>query len=345
MNLSLTAIRSLITRFHRAESGAALTEFAITLPVYLFFTFGIINLYTIQQDKMISQARASSQLWTTAVEAQTSYNAAHIHPVSGAFVGQSNYYNPVGDTFSLMSGFDTVTSALGIHFEGATKAIAANAVPGFHTAVEPKVALSEVMDPESVAFCMVNDRIDEGVRNCANSPSGFFSAINSVLGGAGAYPGIAAGIRYGVIGAYDDEAYSSHELLDNNDPKARFNVMVSTSPEERILSVLMTRLAMTDYDPYEKFVAFGSGKADFSGAEGLDTPDLDQLTENAEQCAADAQRVGERMENCGNAICRARRRRDMRRVRRRCNNSGGAESIIGDAGNLGWDDIGSTTFP
>lgn len=290
MNSFLTKIRYSVGRLHRAQSGAALTEFAITLPVYLAFTVGILTLYNIQQDTLISQARASSSLWNEVIEAQTSYNPAHMVPIAGAAMSQVDYYNPIGDTFSVMSGLDTITAAGGIHFEGGTKAGTITAIPGFTLGVEPgarPILTPDIMDSNSHAFCLVNDNLVEGISDCDTSFSGFSSTINSLLDIAGVRPGFAAGIRYGVVGAYDDESYESHHLLNNDDPKARFNTMVPTVSEERIWSVLLTRLEMGRGGNYDSFVAFGIDAADFSGTDQIDTAEVTECQQNA-QAAGEA---------------------------------------------------------
>lgn len=337
MNFERFQILSILRHFHRAQSGAALTEFAITLPVYLMFTAGIISLYNIQKDAILTHQLASSHLWEEAIEVQTSYTS-RLFPLGGA-ANSFSYYSDVGETWTIMNGFDSVTSGLGMYNESGVKAGGMDLIPGFNVSPDPKVNLApDVMDKESHSFCLMNDN---ALQSCDLSVSGFAAAINSLLDLAGARPGLAAGIRYGIVGVYDDTAYKSLEMLDNNDPKARYTVMAPTMPEERLMAVALTRLEMSrGHDAYDKFVAFGTGQTDFSGGGSIDVPDLEDL----EQCGDDAQAAAQEYDDCCDVcfICRSNARKKLDKIGDECGgDAGGGQGMVDQMGDLGWGDIGS----
>lgn len=252
----LIRLRHILRSFHREQAGTALTEFVITMPVYLFFFSGIITLHQLQEVRLYSHQKTSAELWEKAVDMQTSYFSGGLSPGAGA-INTGAYYAKANDLASITGALDTGDAALGMYFESGIKAGAIDNVPFLNANItpEPKMNLApDIMNEESHAHTLMNDRIFS-IGSC--NGSGIGNILCLVLSGTGARPSLAAGIRYGVVGAVDKTNYNT-PLFDNNNVKARYNVAAPTYPNERWEALALSRLEMSNgHDAYDELLEFG----------------------------------------------------------------------------------------
>lgn len=293
----LFSIRQRLTSIHRTQDGTALTEFVITLPVYLIFFSGILTLHQLQEVRLFSHKKTSAELWEKAIDVQTSYFSAHMNPGTGAFVTGA-YYADSGD-LGATAALDTGDAALGMYWESGLKLKAlALGAPIFNAnfEYEPQTDLApDVMNPSSHAYCLMNDRI--GGR-CGDSDGGgggsLGATISTLFDFGGARPGFAAGIRYGVVGAVDKSSYAV-PLFDNSRPKARYNVTAPTYPNERWEALALTRLEMSQgHDGYDELLEWGivTGSGSPSGVGQGSPPKRNQPPGEAEEDDCDADKSG-----------------------------------------------------
>lgn len=274
----LTVYLQKLRAFHSAQSGTALTEFVITIPVYLIFFSGIITLYQIQEIRLFSQQSTSAELWKNAIKVQTkpvknetSENDSEFtdwRMVPGPAAAETaKYYAATNESLSVTGLLDTGTAAMGMYFDSGVKTEAINLIPLLNANVSPDPQTdlaSEIMHEGSHAYNLMNDQM---LSNMNSGGGGILGIVSMALNATGARPGIAAGIRYGIVGAYDKTNYGVAPF-DNTKLKTRYAVSAPTKPSERWVALALSRIEMSvGHDGYDELLAFGIGTG------GGDKPD------------------------------------------------------------------------
>lgn len=234
-----------------------MTEFAITLPIYLLFIVGILNLHEIQQSNLIVEQRASAELWADAVNAQTSAFAKPPLPWMGA--GQAaSAYSSAGELFSVAGAIDTGTNLGGMYADSGSKVLTLSAIPGVSPDSDPKTTLSGILcHSDSHSYNLLND-----LPNASGLSGGNFGNIaNSVLSATGSRPALAAGIRYGVVTGSDDfsfEGDSGHDWRNYQaDAASHYFASVPTVPTDHFFGAGFARLEIGTENAWRDMVRFG----------------------------------------------------------------------------------------
>lgn len=67
-----THFQSILSRFHRRDAGAVMTEFVIMLPIFVMLFVGIVELNRLQRAANKAHVMANKLMWETSVEVMTS---------------------------------------------------------------------------------------------------------------------------------------------------------------------------------------------------------------------------------------------------------------------------------
>lgn len=271
----MRSIRHILTsnplrRLHRCRSGTAMTEFAITLPVYVMFMVGIISMYEIHQGAMVSEQRAAAEMWDEALDVQyrnyiPGYEA---HPVA-AGARAADYYDSADDMDTLAAGLDIGTNLAvildigGMYADSGTKAMLANFIDPNAMDLEcpdsPKLVLNQIVDGESHTHRLMNDTMDFSSLN--SDLGSVMGAASALLDGSGSRPMLAAGIRYGIVGGIDTTEWESGDDVQGRGYQAEtltaYNASAPTRPMERLFQLIFVRMEIGTEDAYADSVAFG----------------------------------------------------------------------------------------
>lgn len=271
---------------HRDCCGAALTEFAITLPVYMIFMVGIITLWEIQEGAVTNEKEASAELWEDAIKIQSQYTE-HINPTAGAIDSIHNHYgwSSLGSfDFSSETAFAAIdggSSAGGIYFESAAKVAAFDAV-GLAEGTPDELAYS--MDPKLADGDSMTNRLLNDQMNFSNSDFGSLAGmLEAVLDFTGSRLGAGAGIRYGIASGISENSTSIIDEKRNYqvEYESKFNATAPTMPEERLAALAMSYIRVSSNDGFANTAAWGLTNIG-SGPGSID--DVDDLTGDAQEC-------------------------------------------------------------
>ncbi len=250
-----------LRRLHQSRSGTAMTEFAVTLPIYILFMIGILNLYNIHQEVLLSEQRASAELWEDAVGVQSGFPVSfEMTPGSGA-ISSASHYSSVGDFLSVANSIDSGTAAGGMYAESGLKVSAADLIPNVNVDPEPEFNLNQVVCDPSFTSNLMNDRMLAGQMDYDN----FAGIASSVLNATGARPALGAGIRYGIVGGIDDHQFGSDSDASamgmtqafGGDVQTDYSALAPTRPVDRIGTVGLARLEIGPDDGFSDTANFG----------------------------------------------------------------------------------------
>jgi hypothetical protein len=251
---------------HRHESGATLTEFAITLPVFFLLMVGIINVAEVQQGVLVSEQRASANLWKDAVEYQTGGPRAEMVPDVGANTADS-YYNKIGQSSSIYSILDTSSLTSGLYSGSYVKAGAANLMPGVTVSPQPRMKLDQIMcSNPSFGFNLMNDEKEADDFNFDNA----WGIASLIFNATGTRPGLAAGIRYGTVSGVDESTFGSTDQarVYQADTLTHYVASAPTQPTNRFFAVGLARIEVGTESAYRDTIVFGQNHVG-DGVEGI----------------------------------------------------------------------------
>jgi len=113
-------MKRLIRRFNSNESGAVLTEFVITLPIFVMIFVGIVNLHKLEWNNNRVKYLAATEMWDEAMAIHDTYSMwgagplAHALPVlaaSNAMGEISAHPSPQGDMPAQMKNLGLMTGS------------------------------------------------------------------------------------------------------------------------------------------------------------------------------------------------------------------------------------------
>ena len=212
--------RHLFLRFHRQESGAALTEFAITLPIFVLLLTGLLHLGHLGQVTVAVKNLAYKEMWIDANQRTQGYDLEHMSPrgqlasltadVDGIspvemINGMGNIAGGLGGHWGesrMYAELGNVLSVGGVHYSNRDTDIARRLdknMPGM-TEMTSSILGSDKHRPK-FAF---DDNLVDSEQNLMENFSGgtgmsglVTGALASLLELTGMGPGYLAGIRYG----------------------------------------------------------------------------------------------------------------------------------------------------
>ena len=309
MNRFVNSFNRRWKRLHRSADATALTEFVITLPVFLLFMSGIITLYELQQQALFTHQESVSELWEDAVAIQTTglaggaieaaqtgnfSNFTHLSSATG-FVSVEDFYSDLNqstggfnfdtsDVGNFVSGsgpplIDYGAAFGGMHFDSGMKTTpfhAASLTPSNWSDNDwPHYTVEQISDGSAVQTLM-QDR--------ANA-TGIGDSIPASLNSAGVVPGLAAGIRYGVAGGVEELERTHQDSMRDYAATSLtgYNTSAPTYPSERLAAVFFSWDHVRKTDGYDKMIGFGMSPSNMgSGADS--SGDVDDLIEESDEC-------------------------------------------------------------
>ncbi len=299
---------TILRRLHSDQRGTALTEFAITLPIYLAFVTGIIGLYNAQRGVIEAEKIAGAGLWEDAISIQHSYQIDHMMPLAGS-VSVQQYYSHVNDSFlgfsfdgglsfdsMLAPAVDYAAAMGGMYVDSGGKVLPFHTLQMADTSFDgqdfsPQLRLSpNLMDSSSFSHTLMNDLV--------GLPSGGWGSFGAVVGNlltmTGTRPALAAGIRYGV--ASGTAEYMAFNGTGYEPVPIGYVASAPPMPEERVAAVLFSYMEVSSDSSFQNMIHFGLSNIGGS-ASGITDPDVEAATEAANECGEHAEAYGDCVQN------------------------------------------------
>jgi hypothetical protein len=199
-------------KLHSDEDGVAMTEFVICLPVFIIIFIGMVDLYKLSNAGVAIQIQATARMWTNAIEVQKS-GPLSLSPHMNATVAGGQALSKVGEremsavkralysaeyAGMLTTGHFGESYANTILVESVFRVNMGLPTPGGKV----KATVGQVVDAQGIVTKkMVNDGI------------------------GGLWPGVGAGIRYGLVNGKAEQTVATR--LGSSTLKAGFDVNVA----------------------------------------------------------------------------------------------------------------------
>ncbi len=254
---------SLLKRFYQHEEGATMTEFVMTLPMFIFCFVGIVQLGLFSERSIKVWANAHRETFDPAVSvSQTRFSLVHMQPAVGAaysgvgLLTGSKPLNQTGVQRGIVLAAETATyggMALKGHWgESSMRTLPVDALVDMRWVEGKRTTNSNTIIGSSA---LARDLLDE-TSSFSGSGGGALGAINALLSGSGARPAMAAGQRYGaVVGRATDSMTVAHRSVNMS---AHFNTLVPPFPlegfEAGAVPLGVVRLTMESHSPYKEIL-------------------------------------------------------------------------------------------
>jgi len=253
-----------IKQIIRGESGSAMTEFVIGLPIFIMIFSGMGMLYRLNHESLIVKADANAKMWADA-------EASMIGMIP--LVGGATSVSSIGDLFQ--NGL----SAGGIYVDSGVKVrIPYTIMPGA-VSTEPKLTIGGIMGTtdEYVSHRLLNDLVDPTWHG-----GGFVGAFNSIVQTAGAGPAIAAGMRYGSVDGEASRSFNTR-LGTMNFESGKLDIPMPNASVHRVAPVIMTRLALEQTERYKKPIPVFDMSMNLDSEGRSDMEAMEECREQADQ--------------------------------------------------------------
>lgn len=297
----------------RGESGSAMSEFVMFLPVFVMCFAGVVNLGKFGYETTRTKVLAQKQLWSKVIPITYSLadGTAHMSSVAaggiaaahlGGLAADGDNPQQAGDLYE--AGVMTLGLAADGHWGESYTRVVPFSATSLANDVEPKYDPSDVIGDQPYPNSLLNDGPNRP------KPDGVVGIITAVLSGSGAVPAMAAGIRYGEVFGEQNRSFRVGRL-GNFGSEAHYDVLVAPSPLKGVATKMTFGFAWAlaqAEENYRVMMNFGEsewegdssgGSTNHSGAlDGLDELDKkddavkDAEDELAEQQAAEQQGGG-----------------------------------------------------
>lgn len=279
-----------LRRLHRDEGGATLTEFVITLPIFLLVFNGVMILGQFTRKGSETPIRAYKQTFTKVLPFQKSkFDFMHMHVIPAAgdatsqLYGSSKVHNKSTAVKLTAGATETATyvgMGVGGHMgESYARADAITAIPGtklkgcdgigpgwpsgcidlnnssgtgaFSTSNGHLTSkMKNLTGGSKLAFALFNDGVSAP---SFSGGSGVIGMLNQFMTAAGVRPALAANIRYGTVsGQASDSLTFAGQTMPMN---AYYSVLVPPSPKGPLmdagLATLVVRATMQGQSHYK----------------------------------------------------------------------------------------------
>ncbi len=252
-----------ISRLLDDESGTTITEFVITLPIFIMCFVGTLQLGLFNEKSVKTWARAHRNTFELAIPSSKVRWSPFMQPTIGAGLSGAGLLfgnKPIHQT-SVQRGLVMAaegTTYLGMGLKGHWGESAARTWPVDQVVNMRYVEGYRSSDSATIIgqSKLAKDLVDEGVGNFSGSGSGALGAINALLSGSGVRPAMAAGQRYGaVVGfATDNMNVAAYSMP----MRAHFNTLVPPfplkGPEAAGVPTGVARLTMEAQRPYKEIL-------------------------------------------------------------------------------------------
>lgn len=293
--MTLRRFRTLVSRLHRAEDGAALTEFTLFLPIWIVVFVGIVNLGAHGLHSTKVQLQAQRDLWQQAITVTGGFEGDHMSPLIAAPATSGGYFNVAGISGNDQPGNDTAEGTVTLvamgafgHYGESTEKSSIPMYPFVPSSVRGKFQPTEIMgmdDTNRYPHKLLNDTV--GDRDIGNSTIG--DIIATVIAASGLPHSLGAGIRYGSVFANKTETGTLFGGAASYSAGAHYDVLVApralAGVEAEMPFFIAYALFKTDdkYDEYQMF-----GKENWGGGHGAaDTPDSSEWEDADDQADED----------------------------------------------------------
>lgn len=314
-------MQKIATSFHREQRGSAMTEFVMTLPVWIVVLYVIWDMGMVHMHVTNTQIVAQTDLWSKAIpltrpfdptsgQSPDGESAQYMVPALGALKagaaqskarnahnGHGNFSTIEGPVHALAIGGATVSlqnpssSGLGdSHYVESTYRIGSVAL-GMSGVPETKLKAKDVVDiseEKRYPVMMLNDGLDTNFDFSGDSASSQVASIlMSALDSSGALHSIVAGARYGAVAGESTGDYKG--LFGwNVKPGYAYDTLVSPAPyttdAANYIPMMVARLGAEAADGEKYAVALRFCKGDWSGntPAGNSNVDTDSYRDDAE---------------------------------------------------------------
>lgn len=274
-------IRLALSTLHRDQSGAAMTEFVITLPVWILLFAGVITMTKMGMNTVANQLDTQRKLWDGVFEASTGKVAAHMTSATGGGEAAVESYRLAGvsgnpHVIATTANGVTMTALAGKGSWGESYArtkpfqyLPGADVPNVHGS--PGGALRT---GSGYPVQIVND----GLANAdwkSGSGNGISKVINlfgDALSGSGGLAALAAGIRYGEVYVENPSPPVGTLFGQNFTAMSHANILVAPSPltgaEADYLPLVLARFVAEGEKNYSVMMNFGESEWDGDGGDG-----------------------------------------------------------------------------
>ncbi len=230
-----TLFRRFLSRWN-SESGSAITEMVMGLPVFIMIFSGMGMLYQFNQEALVVKAEAYKNLW----QSDSDGSLLGMIPIVGAATSISS----VGDVWQ--NGL----SGAGIYVDSGVKAkIPAVLMPGSN--INPKYSIGSITGGSDD---MVNNRLLNDMINPTMNSGGFAQIVSSVLQTTGAGLALGAGIRYGAAKGSATVSKSSGVWGNIDYESGEIDLPARTAATHRLAAVALTRLEFSNTDRFDQSI-------------------------------------------------------------------------------------------
>jgi hypothetical protein len=252
-----------VGRFLADERGTSLTEFVLTLPVFLIIFSGVLQLSRLLHEGVRVKARASKSMWEKALDIHnsgpTSVTNLHTQPIAAGGDSISkiqSHSSPNGDGWAMMKNGPGGLINNGTEGEAsqATNILSNNPGPGVPSPSGSAPNQTPGDFPETV--------IDDSSFNQVGTGPSALNAFTASAGlsATGPNPAVFAGSRYGMVVGEDQETVNIGGR--SYDMSAGYDVLVSPEPLEggfleENFAVGLSRLAAEDDDCLSEVLIIG----------------------------------------------------------------------------------------
>lgn len=251
-----------------SDSGSAMTEFVIGLPIFIMIFSGMGALYKLNHEALLVKAEANAGLWEEA-----EMGAGKIIPGGALF-----------DVGSFGDVVQNGGSALGIYADSGIKtAVPLTLIPGS----KPDSACFTVgcalggAGSDYHSWILLGDNMVDGAVNGNLSASGWANVVSSALTLTGSRPSFAAGVRYGAVDfTADDRSVNTARWGEHSLQPGKLDIPGVTQPTHRALAVGLTRIEFAR----EEFM--NVQVPEFDDEWRTEAGDIDGLDECSEQASA-----------------------------------------------------------
>ncbi len=234
--------RHLLSRL-RNERGAAMTEFVITLPIFIMIFAGMGMLYRYSNEGLVARMQTNQMLVDNATAPNT---------IPG-------FVPLAGGTMSIQSFGDVVingSGALGMYFDSYVKTslidfiIPGNPIPAPASPpqnnIEDITLMSGLNAPQSFSNMLLNDMASPNW-----DTSGWANILASIVQTFGVAPSLVAGIRYLPIQAQAPHTFSHPWTGSMTYDPGMLQLASPTAAHHRVGAVAASRIAMNTIEPYK----------------------------------------------------------------------------------------------
>lgn len=230
----------------RNESGSAMTEFVICLPVFVLVFIGINNLTKLEKEGIATKIRGTQAVWREAIPVQKGYDIQHMQPTIAGAMETAGVWGQTSTNY-LADGYQTAGAA-GLALGGTVgEAYGMTTIIDIFAdlGVDP---LQQQAGPVVNNSQFVTDLVDDGLFKPTPPGSGPLAVLNVILSVAGVKQAVGAGIRYGMA---EGSASGNVNIMGKNfGMQAGYDVLVAPKPTDELWTTAVVRLTMENYQHY-----------------------------------------------------------------------------------------------